>query len=145
MRLRLAILAGAALAACGPKKHSQLDIAECSVRISQGAANRIVSPILTQIADPASRDAGCTALDQYIRMDAVAFDDLRPKNCEWDYGGSSPRELVDSLLKRHSATLAKLCDWDRKDSARSFEKEGKETLSGYSPEQRDELRRTYGQ
>lgn len=143
MRMISVMLVCVAVSACSSKKQSVLDVAECSVGVSKNAANRVVSPILKDITDPKSRDAGCSALNEYLRTDSVAFTDLKPNDCEWDYSTSSPQDLAKAVLERHSATLSKLCGWSQKDAAPAFESEGREIMSKYTKEQRQELQRAY--
>lgn len=146
MRATLAIGIVAGLSGCGSDPSaSQSATKECSVKVAQLAAKQEMIPILRKIVDPGTRDRGCMELDGMLKDSSALyhFEEFRPSDCEWDYGDNGAYRQAYNIMERHQKSLAKLCDWGRKDVELRLEREGKEILQALTPEERQKVEQAY--
>lgn len=147
MRIGLGVLCATVLVS-GCSKPAPAPIAsapDCTARIARSAAIKVLNPTIEKINDPAKREEGCGELDQVLKNGSSlnSYDEYKPKSCDWSYGEDGPFEQAKVLLTPEQKKLAGLCEWERKDTERSYQQRGEEIMRSLSPTDQQTLRDAY--
>ena len=138
--VRLVAVAALLLAACEERETEQFQVTKlCSGEVAKIAVSKVITPIMLRIADPRTRMAGCSQLDDVIRSYNQAFDAYKPTGCEWGVGRDEPEQILRSFGNAHSSRLAALCEWQNVDARRR----GRQILDSMSPEDRRTIENAY--